>query len=327
MYAILFAGEVYATLRIPDLTTLHPPPPPLPPSSSPPQVGVVFGSPDITTGGNALKFYASVRLEIKKTGVVKGKGGDHDITGNLVRVKVAKNKLAPPFRTADFEMTYGAGVSRSGEIVDLGAASGVLGRSGAWYVFATPEVATTVTRALGKASRPPISAVPVTRAADIIMANLAKAKGKSTGKKGSKGGAEKESGDDLAMTTADASAAAASVAEATSSTTTPSSGGSLAPPEVVTAGTPFAQGRDKAKAWFEARPAAMEAVGLLIRAALKAAPPALGGGVTGVAPSSQRNGGGEPPLSPFAAVGIIDARLPGPVVDEEDALFGEEGKQ
>ena len=90
-------------------------------------------------------------MEIKKTGVVKGKGDD--VTGNLVRVKVAKNKLAPPFRTADFELTYGAGVSRSGEVVDLGVAAGVLSRSGAWYTFATPAAAAAVNAALASAAQ------------------------------------------------------------------------------------------------------------------------------------------------------------------------------
>ena len=272
-----------------------------------------------------MKFYASVRLEIKKTGVVKGKGGDYDITGNLVRVKVAKNKLAPPFRTADFEMSYGAGVSRSGEVVDLGVASGVLGRSGAWYVFATPEAAAAVTKAFATtATVAPSPTLPSPTRSSDILANLARAKGKSSKKttKGVKGRGKDDA--DAEAEAAEAEAEGRSVtAPAAATFLGPSpSDGSLAPPETVTAGAPFAQGRDKAKAWFEARPAAMEAVGSLIRAALKAAPPVLGASVAaGAAAAAPASGSGT-----FAAVGVIDARLPGPLLDEEDELFGEEGK-
>jgi recombination protein RecA len=94
------------------------------------KIGVVYGNPETTTGGNALKFYASVRLDIRKTGVVKN--GDV-VVGSKARVKVVKNKVAPPFREAEFEIMYGAGVNWSAETIDLGSESGLIEKSGAFY--------------------------------------------------------------------------------------------------------------------------------------------------------------------------------------------------
>ncbi len=96
------------------------------------KIGVMFGNPETTTGGNALKFYASVRLDIRRTGAIKK--GD-EVVGNETRVKVVKNKLAPPFREANFEILYGEGISREGEIIDLGVAHGFVEKSGAWYSY------------------------------------------------------------------------------------------------------------------------------------------------------------------------------------------------
>ncbi|TQV65439.1 MAG: recombinase RecA [Halothiobacillaceae bacterium] len=96
------------------------------------KIGVMFGSPETTTGGNALKFYASVRLDIRRIGAVK-KG--EEIVGNETRVKVVKNKLAPPFRQVEFEILYGEGISRAGEIIELGVANGLIDKSGAWYSY------------------------------------------------------------------------------------------------------------------------------------------------------------------------------------------------
>ncbi len=96
------------------------------------KIGVMFGSPETTTGGNALKFYASVRLDIRRIGAIKS--GD-EVIGNETRVKVVKNKVAPPFRNAEFEIIYGEGVSREGELVDLGVTHELLQKAGSWYSY------------------------------------------------------------------------------------------------------------------------------------------------------------------------------------------------
>ena len=92
----------------------------------------MFGSPETTTGGRALKFYSSVRLDIRRIETLKADG---EASGNKTRVKVVKNKVAPPFRQAEFEITYGEGISRTGDIVDIGAQLGILDKKGAWYAY------------------------------------------------------------------------------------------------------------------------------------------------------------------------------------------------
>ena len=96
------------------------------------KIGVMFGSPETTTGGNALKFYASMRLDIRRTGAIKK--GD-EILGNETRVKVVKNKVAPPFKVVDFEILYGEGISRLGEVIELSVANKLVEKSGAWYSY------------------------------------------------------------------------------------------------------------------------------------------------------------------------------------------------
>jgi recombination protein RecA len=96
------------------------------------KIGVMFGSPETTTGGNALKFYSSVRLDIRRIGAVKE--GD-EVIGNETRVKVVKNKVAPPFRQTEFQILYGQGINRMGEILDIGVQQGLVEKSGAWYSY------------------------------------------------------------------------------------------------------------------------------------------------------------------------------------------------
>ena len=124
------------------------------------KIGVMFGSPETTTGGNALKFYSSVRMDIRRTGAVKQSA---QVVGNHTRVKVVKNKVAPPFKEAEFDILYGSGISKEGELIDIGVDNDIVEKAGAWYSFsgerigqgrenareylrANPEVAATIER-------------------------------------------------------------------------------------------------------------------------------------------------------------------------------------
>ncbi len=101
------------------------------------KIGVMFGSPETTTGGNALKFYASVRLDIRRIGAIKDRD---EVVGNSTRVKVVKNKVAPPFREVEFDIMYGEGISKMGELVDIGVKAGVVEKSGSWYSFSDERI-------------------------------------------------------------------------------------------------------------------------------------------------------------------------------------------
>jgi recombination protein RecA len=101
------------------------------------KIGVMFGSPETTTGGNALKFYASVRLDIRRIGSIKEKD---DVVGNTTRVKVVKNKVAPPFKQVEFDIMYGEGISKTGELIDIGVKAGVVEKSGSWYSYGDERI-------------------------------------------------------------------------------------------------------------------------------------------------------------------------------------------
>src|SRR5580692_4335513 len=108
------------------------------------KIGVMFGSPETTTGGNALKFYASIRLDIRRIGAIKeaavAGGKDPAVVGNRTRVKVVKNRMAPPFREVEFDILYGQGISHSGDLVDIGSELGIIEKSGAWFSFGTERI-------------------------------------------------------------------------------------------------------------------------------------------------------------------------------------------
>jgi len=101
------------------------------------KIGVMFGSPETTTGGNALKFYSSVRLDIRRIGAIKDRD---EVVGNTTRVKVVKNKVAPPFKQVEFDIMYGEGISKNGELLDLGVKAGVVEKSGSWFSYGDERI-------------------------------------------------------------------------------------------------------------------------------------------------------------------------------------------
>jgi len=101
------------------------------------KIGVMYGNPETTTGGNALKFYASVRLDIRRTGQIKERD---EVVGSETRVKVVKNKVAPPFKQVQFDIIYGEGISKTGELIELGVKAGVVEKSGSWYAYGSQKI-------------------------------------------------------------------------------------------------------------------------------------------------------------------------------------------
>ncbi len=101
------------------------------------KIGVMFGSPETTSGGNALKFYASLRLDIRRIGAIKDRD---EVVGNQTRVKVVKNKLAPPFKSVEFDIMYGEGISKTGELIDLGVTAGIVDKSGSWFSYGEQRI-------------------------------------------------------------------------------------------------------------------------------------------------------------------------------------------
>jgi recombination protein RecA len=101
------------------------------------KIGVMFGNPETTTGGNALKFYSSIRMEIRRIGAIKDRD---EVVGNQTRIKVVKNKLAPPFKMIEFDIMYGEGFSKTGELIDLGVKAGIIEKSGSWFSYGSERI-------------------------------------------------------------------------------------------------------------------------------------------------------------------------------------------
>lgn len=116
------------------------------------KIGVMFGSPETTTGGNALKFYSSVRLDIRRIGAIKNR---EEVIGNTTRVKVVKNKMAPPFKIAEFDILYGTGISKSGELIDLGVKEGIVEKAGSWFSYGDERIGQGRINAMGFLSKNP----------------------------------------------------------------------------------------------------------------------------------------------------------------------------
>ena len=143
------------------------------------KIGVMFGNPETTTGGNALKFYASVRLDIRRTGAIKD--GD-EIVGNETRVKVVKNKISPPFKQADFQILYGSGIFKEGELLDLGVKHKMIDKAGAWYSYNGDKIGQGKQNAAKfLAENPEISNEIETKVRDLLLNNQAVAEETSEG--------------------------------------------------------------------------------------------------------------------------------------------------
>lgn len=235
------------------------------------KVGVIFGTPEVTAGGNALKYYASMRIDIRRGNVVKDKDNADLAMASMTKVKVAKNKLAPPFRTAEFEMTYGRGINRTAEIVDLGCTCGVLRRQGAFYYIGDEALVAACNDALAKeaAGGGATAVVAATGAAAAAHPPPmpAPAKGKAAkGKKGKKGTA---AADDAEAALEPAPVVNAQPAPAAPPTASPAPSAAPAQPALVlSSASPIAQGRERAKMLLDTHPALRDVLGAAVKRAL-----------------------------------------------------------
>jgi recombination protein RecA len=163
------------------------------------KIGVMFGSPETTSGGNALKFYASVRLDIRRIGAIKER---EEVVGNQTRVKVVKNKVAPPFKQVEFDIMYGEGISKTGELVDLGVKAGIVEKSGAWFSFDSERIGQGRENAKAYLKEHPETAAKIERAirqnAGLLAGQILESGGETTRGETTRGDAasgESESGE------------------------------------------------------------------------------------------------------------------------------------
>jgi recombination protein RecA len=158
------------------------------------KIGVMFGSPETTSGGNALKFYASVRLDIRRIGAIKER---EEVVGNQTRVKVVKNKVAPPFKQVEFDIMYGEGISKTGELVDLGVKAGIVEKSGSWFSYDSERIGQGRENAKAYLKEHPLMADKIERAirqnAGLIAAQILQGTGEASGETG---GGETGSGEE-----------------------------------------------------------------------------------------------------------------------------------
>lgn len=243
------------------------------------KIGVIFGNPDVTSGGNALKFYSSIRCEVRRASIIKektssgggGKGSssDEQAVGNVIRVKVSKNKVAPPFRVAEFEMSYGRGISRAAEALDLGIQANIVKLSGSYYAITDPQVVNDMNKAIetdAKGQQKNNGSKPIIVSSTPTAASLPAQKSKK-GKKGKKGGATTEenlvtetlkTSDTIIGTESGAPAVNSSVPSGGESSPTVPTETNVTNFPVLTVNENFSQGKERTKQFLDLYPSARE---------------------------------------------------------------------
>src|SRR6202008_349501 len=165
------------------------------------KIGVMYGSPETTTGGHALKFYASVRLDIRRIGAIKER---EEVVGNQTRVKVVKNKVAPPFKTIEVDIMYGEGISKTGELIDLGVKAGIVEKSGAWFSFDSERIGQGRENAKAYLKEHPETAMKIERAirqnAGLLAGQILEGGSETLGNAAEGEGADSAEGDDGTVT-------------------------------------------------------------------------------------------------------------------------------